>query len=558
MCIQALTNLMKIYAGDLMLEFIKKLLYKQTNYNTPKKSSSGNQDKPKTPVPISYDLQKSKKYIKDVFSKCGDLVFREVNIMNDSRYNAFFIYFDNMIPEQIIQESILIKLTYTPTNYMYINDIKDYCKSVLSIEKSSIVYDMTEAIEALLDGEMILFVNGINCAFTVSIEQPPARSVEEPVTEAVIRGPREGFNESHAISLCLIRKRIKSSHLKIESLIAGKQTNTKVSIIYMDNIAHKQVIDEVRNRIKKIDIDSLISSNYIEEYIEDNPFSLFSTVFKTEKPDVVCGKVLEGRVAILADSTPVVLTVPTLFIEFFMSPDDYYLRFYVSTLLRWIRILAFIMSISLPGIFVSLVSYHQELLPTNLMISIMRARATIPFPPMFEAFFMLLTYLVLQEADIRMPKTMGQAVSVVGGLVLGQAAISAGIVSAHMIIVVAFSAVCALALPTPELQASLAYIRFGILLLGGIGGMVGVTCGLILLFMHIISLRSFGAPYFAPVAPLIRKELKDTFIRFPLWSMRKRPKTITWRESKRRASRPKTQPITEENKQSNGSTKKRE
>jgi spore germination protein KA len=421
--------------------------------------------------------------------------------------------------------------------------------SLLGIADDDLIDDMSKVIGAVIEGELVVFINGLNRGLTIDIKKPPSRSVEQPVTESVIRGPREGFTEAFAINMCLVRKKIKSPNLKTEIIKIGKQTNTNIAVMYMANIANKKVVDEVKNRIKKIDVDSVLAASYIEEYIEDNPFSLFPTIFRTEKPDVAAGKLLEGRVIIFVDSVPIVLSVPSIFGEYFMSPDDYYLRFYVSTMTRWVRFLAFSMSIALPGAFVALVSFHSELLPTALMISVMRGRANIPFPPMFEALFMLTTYIILQEADVRMPKTMGQSVSVVGGLVLGQAAINAGIVSAHMIIVVTFSAVAALAVPTTELQLPLSYTRVLLLILGGFGGMVGLTCGLIAIIMHLLSLRSFGVPFLAPVGPLKPNELKDILIRAPLWSLKKRPKTITWTDSIRRKGRPATHPIMQEEKE---------
>jgi hypothetical protein len=495
----------------------------------------------------SKDLQRNKKYIQTIFKNCADIFYREINIINDNRYNAVCIYIKDMIPEEALYDA-LDKLASPPSNYEYMSDIKEFCKSAMGIDEKDVIDDLNKIIEAIVEGELVIFINGIDRGFTVDIKKPPARAIEQPSTENVVRGSREGFIESNSTNICLIRKKIKTPNLKVEGFKIGKQTNTNVSILYMENIANNKIVEEVRKRLNKIDIDSILGANYIEEYIEDNPFSIFPTMFKTEKPDVACGKLLEGRVIIIIDTIPVVLSAPTVFMEFFISPDDYYLRFYVATLNRLVRLISFSMSIALPSAFVSLVTFHNELLPASLAISVIRARSNIPFTPMFEALFMLTTYLILQEADVRMPKTMGQSVSVVGGLVLGQAAITSGIVSAHMIIVVAFSAVSALAVPTPELQMPLAFVRFGLLILGGLGGMVGLTCGLIFIIIHLLSLRSFGVPYFAPLGPLKPKELIDTFFRAPLWAMKKRPKTITWTDSTRRKGRPETAPITEEEK----------
>jgi spore germination protein KA len=541
-----------------MFKIIKSIFYKadktegikykniEDSFNSIFENGSSEPVKKQSIAP-SKDLLRNKKFLQNIFNNCADITTREIAIIGDTNYRAICIYVANMIPQEVLENTIN-KLTIAAPNYQHIANIDEYCKITLGIDDRDTKRDLNKIVEHIIEGSLVIFINGHDKAYICDLKQPPARAVEQPVTENVIRGPREGFTESHATNICLVRKKISSPNLKVETFKIGRQTKTNVSMLYMSNIVNKNIVEEVRNRLNKIEIDSIVGASYIEEYIEDNPFSIFPTVFRTEKPDVAAGKLLEGRVLLIVDSIPVSLTVPTIFGEFFMAPDDYYLRFYVATLARWIRFAAFSLSIALPAAFVSLVTYHHELLPTPLVISVIRSRANIPFPPMVEALFMLITYLILQEADVRMPKTMGQAVSVVGGLVLGQAAISAGIVSAHMIIVVAFSAVAALAIPTNELQMPIAYIRFGLLVLSGLGGMVGLTCGLILIIMHLLSLRSFGTPYFAPIGPLKPKELIDALIRAPLWSMKKRPKTITWRETTRRKGRPATNPITEKEK----------
>ncbi|MBL4936452.1 spore germination protein [Clostridium sp. YIM B02515] len=543
-----------------MFNIIKKLLYKsdkssgiqykdiETAINKSFNNTTNNSAASKKLTP-STDIEKNKRYITTVFQKCSDIMLRELNITSNPNYKAVCIYVANMIPTELIEDTILRKFTQAPQSSDFSTDIKAYCMSLLGVAEDDLLDDMNKIVDAIVEGELVLFVNGINKAFTVDIKKPPARAVDIPPTESILRGPREGFIESHGTNICLVRKKIKSPNLKTEGFKAGKETKTNITMMYMSNIANEKIVDEVRNRINKIDIDSVLGASYIEEYIEDNPFSIFPTIFRTEKPDVAAGKILEGRIIIFVDTIPVALSIPSIFGEYFMSPDDYYLRFYVATLNRWVRMLAFALSLALPSAYVSLITYHQELLPTSLIISVVRGRANIPFPPMFEALFMLTTYLVLQEADVRMPKTMGQSVSIVGGLVLGQAAINAGIVSAHMIIVVAFSAVASLAVPTVELQLPLSYVRVLLLILGGFGGMVGLTCGLIAIIMHLLSLRSFGVPFLAPAGPLKPNELKDIFIRAPLWSLKKLPKTITWKDSYRRKGRPATNPITQENKE---------
>lgn len=553
-----------------MFKFLKKLIYKNDKSNgiQYKDIETGINkdfyvdskiDKPFQPKKLapSVSLERNVQYISSVFNNCIDLKVREFNIAGNPKAKASLIYIANLTPQDLIENTIINKLAEVPLHSFYPFDSIEYCQKLMGINENDIYTDIYDVLSSIMNGETVLFIDNINKALPINMKSPPGRSVETPQAESVIRGPREGFIESSATNMGLLRKKIKSPHLKMEGIVIGKETKTNIVISYMDNIANNKIVEEVKERLKKIDIDSVLAASYIEEYIEDNPFSLFPTMFVTEKPDVIAGKILEGRIAIFVDGTPSVLTAPTLFTEFFMSPDDYYLRFSVAVMSRWVRIIAFFMSITLPATYVSLVTFHQELIPTQLLVTIIKSRANLPFPAVFEAFFMLFTYMVLQEADVRMPKSMGQAVSVVGGLVLGQAAISAGIVSAPMIIVIAFSAVCSLALPTPELQVSLSYIRLGLLILSGISGALGLTCGMIVLLMHIISLRSFGVPYLAPLAPLKPEEFGDTIVASPHWMLKKRSKTITWKDSVRRRGREEiSNPITEEQKEADNSLKK--
>jgi hypothetical protein len=486
---------------------------------------------------VSYDVFENEKKIKAIFNKCFDLIIREINITNNPEYPCRIIFFSNMSDKQAVEQNIMKKLTDPPAACSPNPGSLEYIQGVIGIGNDDVYEDINKAKDAILEGNAVIFVNGVDKVMITGQKGPPSRAVSEPESEKVVRGPREGFVENLSINIPLIRRKIKSSNLKMELFKVGSQTKTDISICYMDNIVDDKIVKEVRKRINDIQIDSVLDSQYITEYIQDQRINIVPTVFRTEKPDVVAGKVLEGRIAILVDGSPIVLTVPTVFPEFMMASEDYYQNFILASVLRWVRYIALYMSLALPGIYVSLITFHSELLPSQLVTTVVKARANVPFNAFVEAVLMILTFTILQEADIRIPKSMGQAVSVVGALVLGEAAVSAGLVGSPMVIVAAFSGIAGLAIPSPELQLSLIHMRFVVLISAGIFGLFGVTCVLLIMFMYLISQRSFGVPYMTPIAPLNSENLGDVFIRVPLWKMRKRPDFITWKDSIRRRER---------------------
>src|SRR5690606_20117819 len=265
----------------------------------------------------------------------------------------------------------------------------------------------------------------------------------------------------------------------------------------------------------------------IEQLIEDETFSFFPTVYHSERPDVVAANLLEGRVAILINGSPFVLTVPALFIEFFQAADDYYMRFEISFAIRILRSLIFLISMIAPATYVAITTYHQEMIPTLLIIAIAAQREAVPFPAFFEAFIMEITFEILREAGVRLPRSIGQAVSIVGALVIGQAAVEAGIVSPAMVIVVSITAIASFATPSFSMAIAARLIRFILMLLAAIMGMYGIIVGLMIITLHLCSLRSFGIPYMAPLAPLMFRNIGDTFVRVPIWAMDIRPKLIS-------------------------------
>ncbi|MDV3429294.1 MAG: spore germination protein, partial [Bacillota bacterium] len=334
--------------------------------------------------------------------------------------------------------------------------------------------------------------------------------------------------------------RIKSPDLIFKTLKIGSRTKTSVCIVYIKGIVNPKLIDEIYKRLNRINTDAILESGYIEQFIEDAPYSIFPTVGNTEKPDTSAAKILEGRACILVDGTPFALTVPLLFIEGFQSAEDYYSRPYFASLLRILRFTCFFISTLAPATYVMLTTFHQELIPTTLLFTMAAGREGVPFPAVLEAGLMVITFEILREAGVRLPRPVGQAVSIVGALVIGEAAVTAGLVGGLLVIVVALTAVSSFVLPAfTDVEGIL---RMFFLILAGSLGIFGVGLGILFILAHVVSLRSFGTPYFAPLAPLTVKDLKDTFIRVPIWKMSTRPRTIGWYDMKRQNDNLKPEP----------------
>lgn len=402
------------------------------------------------------------------------------------------------------------------------NDIDDLLNYTICYSSMSKKDDVEQLIDAILYGDTILLCESDNQAVVFDTKDWKIRSVTEPESEVVVRGPREGFTESINVNLSLIRRKILNKDLKYKYKVLGKQTKTKVCICYMENIASDQIVKEAEKRLDDIDIDGILDTGYIEELIRDEPLSPFNTIGYTERPDVVAANLLEGRIALICDGTPVVLTLPFLFIEYFQSNEDYYNNFIYSSINRMLRYIGFFLTTSTPAIYLALVTYHQEMIPTPLLISISAAREGIPFPTIFEAIAMTFVFEVLREAGVRLPKPIGATISIVGALVLGDAAVNARFASAPIVIIIALTGISSFLVP--KMLGPVLIIRVIFLLLASFLGLYGYIFGVIGLFIHLMSMRSFGVPYMMDLVSTKYQDIKDTAIRSPWWYMEYRPK----------------------------------
>ncbi len=402
--------------------------------------------------------------------------------------------------------------------------------------------DWEQLFSSLMEGETIILLDGKTKAMIVDTKGGEKRSIEEPSSQVVVRGPRDGFTESIRTNTSLVRRRIKDPNLWVESMKIGKVTNTDVAMMYIKGIANDKIVKEARKRLEQINIDSILESGYIEQLIEDQTFTSFPTLYHTERPDAVAGNLLEGRIAIFVDGTPFVLLAPAVFIQFFQSVEDYYARFDIATAIRFLRILIFFISLIAPAAYIAATTFHQEMIPTQLLIAVAAQREAVPFPAFVEAMIMEITFEILREAGVRMPRAVGSAISIVGALVIGQAAVQAGIVSPAMTIVVAMTAIASFATPSFAMAIAARLVRFIFMIGAAAFGFYGIILGIIMLTIHLCGLRSFGVPYMMPFAPLSLVNNEDTLIRAPWWALKKRPPLISSENKVREGKDQKPQP----------------
>ncbi|MEL7565594.1 MAG: spore germination protein [Dehalobacterium sp.] len=481
-------------------------------------------------------LKKSEKYFQDIFRRCSDVVFRSFEIYTPEPIGVLMIYVDGLTNAQVVSENVVKSLMVhylAGKNRAQEPPVQHVQNHVVSIPQVKLEKELHKLVNAVLSGDVILIIDGETEGMIISARGWDARTVSEPQAEPLVRGPRDGFTENMRTNTSLIRRRIKSSRLKMELFQVGELTKTNVSIGYIEGIANDKVVEEARRRISRIKTDSVLESGYLEQFIEDSPWSFFPQVDVTERPDKVCGNLLEGRVVILVDNTPFTLIIPVTFLQFLQTPEDYYMRPYQATFLRLLRLITLNIALLLPAFYVAITTFHQEMLPTPLLISITNARAGVPFPALVEALLMELSFEIVREAGLRLPRPMGQAVSIVGGLVIGQSAVSAGLVSPAMLIVVALTAMSGFSLPTVHATDAIRLLRFPIMLLGATLGLFGIMAALLVILIHLCSLRSFGVPYLSPIAPLTVRDLKDVFVRVPWWAMFTRPRLFGYKEPQR-------------------------
>ncbi|MGM0878959.1 MAG: spore germination protein [Bacillota bacterium] len=476
---------------------------------------------------LSTDIVTNETIFRDIFKNCSDIIFRSVQIHGKTK--ILLMYVDGLIDSQVLDQAVLKPILFhgLPQGLGEISHIGQMLEDqLIAVAQTKTVLKVEDVVKSVVSANVVILVDGESQALVADMKAWVARSVEEPVTEPVIRGPREGFTETLRTNTSMLRRKIKSPSLKIESLQIGKYTQTDVALAYIEGIVNESVLEEVRRRVQRIQVDSVLESGYIEEFIEDAPFSPFPTVQYSERPDVVASNILEGKVAIFIDGTPSTLIVPYTFFSGLQSAEDYYERFMYASAIRWIRFLLFNIALFLPSFYVAITTFHSEMMPTSLLLSFAASREPSPFPTVVEALMMEIVFEALREAGIRLPKNVGSAVSIVGALVIGEAAVTAGIISAPVVIIVASTGIASFAIPRYNLGIAYRLLRFPLLVFAGIFGLYGIVMGFLAILFHLVSLRSFGVPYLSPLAPLNVKEIKDTLWRAPRWLLNLRPNSL--------------------------------
>jgi len=467
---------------------------------------------------LKKDLDKNIDAIKQTLGDSADIKLHDFCFGTDNKLGAL-LYVDGLVDSEYLTNAIMRPLMETCAKTPTACEVRSAILCAGDVTETS---SLDALIEGCLSGDTALMLDGEPHALIISTKGWEKRSVTEPQSEAVVRGSREGFTENFRTNTSMLRRRVKSPQLRMDHMIIGRKTLTNVCVAYINGVAPSDVINEVKRRLEALDIDSVLDTGYLEQYIEDAPWSIFPTVAYTEKPDVAAGRILEGRIAIIADGTPFVLTVPKLFIESFQTSEDYYMRTLQASATRLLRFIAYAIAAFAPALYIALTTFHQELIPTTLLITIAASREGTPFPAFIEALIMVLAYEILREAGVRLPRPVGSAISIVGALIMGDAAVSAGIVGAPMVITIAITAVAGFVVP--DQTESAAFMRLISMLAAALLGGYGIAFVFLGMLIHLASLKSFGVPYFTAVT--YSRDQQDTFVRMPLWMMHERPGDI--------------------------------
>lgn len=486
---------------------------------------------------ISSRIEENIKEIKNIFKNDSIVIYREFYIRDKHNTRCFITYIDGMANSRMINDNILFPIMETclediTSKYSTGDIIFNKYLPAGGVKKVSTT---EEAVNEVLMGNTVLFIDNSDEAIRVDTVGWEKRPVSEPDSEKLVRGPREGLTESLITNMALIRRKIKNPDLKFQFRELGEVTKTSICVCYIENIVSQKILDEVNIRLDKINIDGILDSGYIQEFIKDSPFTPFKTIGDTERPDVAASKLLEGRVVILCDGTPFALTMPFVFLEYFLINEDYYNNFYYATINRFIRWVGLFFTTSVPAIYTALVTFHQEMIPTSLLLSISASRQGLPFPTIVEALGMLFVFELLREAGVRIPTVVGQTISIVGALVIGQSAVEARLISAPMIIVSALTGISSFL--APKMGAEIIIIRVALLLMASFIGLYGYIFGVIFFIILLSSIRSFGVPYMINISSMNPQDQKDVLFRSPWPFMYKRPKLFTgWNKQRQKKS----------------------
>ncbi|WP_446898571.1 spore germination protein [Clostridium sp. LBM24168] len=484
---------------------------------------------------IPYGLNKNLELMIKIFHypKNKDINVKRIRIAD--RYNGIMVYFRDMVNNDIMNDFIMRPLLNHKTDYIR-NDgnhgditeeeeIDFIMDQVIQINRTKKCNNVRDIVDEVLSGNTAVYIDGADnylICYTKGFEK---RAVDKPHVEGSIKGPQEGFNENLDTNVSLVRRILKNKDLIVEKLRLGKSNSSDCAVMYMEGIANPAIVDEVKRRISSIDTDMILGSGMLEQYIEDDSWSVIPTVLSTERPDRTAYYIMEGKVAIISSATPFAIIVPSTFFLLFHTSEDNSLKWQYIFLLRLVRIMGMFSAVILPGLYISIVNFHQEMIPTSILIAITSARENVPFPTIIEVIFMEAAFGLITEAGVRIPGILGNTIGIVGALILGQAAVQASIISPVLIIVVAFTILGNYSIPDFSLSYGVRIFRIIFILLGALMGFLGISIGIVMVITMLTSLKSFGVPFLSVMAPKARKS-SDSALNKPVWKQEMRPDPI--------------------------------
>ncbi len=451
------------------------------------------------------------------FGECSDIIFKEVLL--DASNKGCFIYVEGLVDINVLERDFL-----KPVMSMnYCDLVKENIVEHIPLFNTSLYYDISSVLNGVLKGETVLLIDGADFGISCSILKFEKRGIKEPDIEKNIRGPHEGFIEPIDINISILRRKIKDNTLKFKTLKLGNKTNQTAAIAYIEGIANPQLLTMLYDKIRAINTDGIYSMGSIPQFISDSPNSIFPQYQLTERPDKAVASLMEGQFVVLLDGTPAVMIAPVSFFTFLNALDDYSMNWIYGSFLRMLRFVALIIAVMLPAYYIAVTTFQYYVVPLDLLIPLAESRSRVPFPPILEAMIMEITIELIREGAVRLPTYVGLTIGVIGGIIIGQAAVNAGIVSTLLIIVVAVTAISSYVFPTYEFGTAIRLLRFPFMIVTSIFGAVGLAICNILLLVHLLSLESLGQPYFQPLQPFKAKDIKDTIIRAPLKYLQWRP-----------------------------------
>ncbi|MBQ4146276.1 MAG: spore germination protein [Clostridia bacterium] len=478
---------------------------------------------------ITENIIENRKYIENALQaeKNFDLKIRDFKVkFNDGYADGFLIFFDGMVNKTFINRDIMRGLLSGVSESLSAPRKETIFEKMTPLAPFSIVYDFEKALEDTSFGHCLVFVDGCACAFAADVKGWNGRSVGQPISEASLSGPQEAFNEIMMTNLALIRKIMKTPDLIAENISVGKESNTPCALLYLNGVTNKELVAEIKNRLENIDVSFVFSSGDIEMLIEDKTFFPMTHTLKTERPDRASAMLAEGKVIILVQGSPFAISLPTTAADLIEASEDNYVRVSEANFMRFVRISGILLSLFLPGLFVAVLLYHQELLPTDLLLAIEATREVVPFPLVLELILMILAFELIKEASVRVPSPVGSTLGIIGGLILGQAAVEANIVSPLLIIIVSIAGLGAFATPSVSFSRSLSLMQFIYVILGAFGGLLGIICGFFISVSVLAASESFQVPFLSPIAPKNGDSVWDSLLIKPIWKKERRPKNL--------------------------------